>query len=288
MELISINGYGLFPVLTRQGKKPDCARHREWSPYTQTSRIYQHQKGHSTEMKAHQRIIREQEQENPTPDLFGSWWEGLDLTLNNTVIREIDRETCEAIILTYEWLGTMPPFIDKMYGIFFEGHCGGALVFSQRTEANLENAALSVIPPDARYLSRGACAHWTPMNTASYFISAVCNEIAPSTVLAYADITAGEIGQIYQALGWYHFKSNKTDAAGYIIDGKSISTRTLKSRFGTQDFNVIKQMYPASEIVKVPRKLKYVGVYGDRRWKSKWRKQLEPHSLPYPKRENVT
>ena len=236
-------------------------------------------------MKAHQRIIREREQENPYPDLFGSWWEDIDLTLRNTDIRPIDRETCEAIILKYEWLGTMPPFIRDMYGIFFDGHCGGALVFSQRTEANLENAALSVIPKDALYLSRGACAHWTPRNTASYFISAVCNEFAPCTVLAYADITAGEIGQIYQALGWYHFKSHKKDAAGYIIDGKSISTRTLKSRFGTQSFDVIKSNYPRSEIIKVPRKLKYVGVYGDRRCKEEWRKKLRPHSLPYPKRE---
>jgi hypothetical protein len=234
--------------------------------------------------KAHQRIIREKESENPNPDLFGSWWETIDLSLTNTEIKPINRETCESVILKYEWLGTMPPFITGMYGIFFEDHCGGALVFSQRTESNLENATLSVIPTEAIYLSRGACAHWTPRNTASYFISAVCNGFAPCTVLAYADVTAGEIGQIYQALGWYCFKSKKKDAAGYIIDGKSISTRTLKSRFGTQSFDVIRSNYPDSEIVKVPRKIKYVGVYGDKRWKAGWRKKLEPHSLPYPKR----
>ena len=157
--------------------------------------------------KAHQRIIRDNETNSPTPDLFGSWWEPLDLSLQHTVIRPIDRATCEEIILKYEWLGTMPPFILHMFGIFFDNHCGGALVFSQRTEQNLENTKHSPIPEDALYLSRGACSHWTPRNTASYFISAVGNLLAPCTTLAYADITAGEIGQIYQALGWYHFAS---------------------------------------------------------------------------------
>lgn len=234
--------------------------------------------------RAHQRIIRDNETNNPTPDLFGSWWEPLDLALQHTVIRPIDRPTCEEIILKYEWLGTMPPFIEHMFGIFFDGHCGGALVFSQRTEQNLENTKHSPIPEDALYLSRGACSHWTPRNTASYFISAVGNLLAPCTTLAYADITAGEIGQIYQALGWYHFASEKTDPTGYIIDGKSVSTRTLRSRFGTQKFQTIREAYPNSIITPVPRKLKYVGVYGDRRWKKKWDKLLSIDSKPYPKR----
>lgn len=235
-------------------------------------------------MKAHQRLIREQISDAPPLDLFGEWWGDLNLSLQDTEIREIDRPTAEKIILEYEWLGTMPPFINKMFGIFFDGHCGGALVFSQRTESNLDNAKLSVIPEDALYLSRGACVHWTPQNTASFFIASVCQSLGNVSVLAYADITAGEIGQIYQALNWYCFKSDKSDATGYIIDGKSISTRTLKSRFGTQDRQFIQSMYPEKELIPVPRKLKYVGVYGNRRWRRQMHTRLKPHSIPYPKR----
>lgn len=239
-------------------------------------------------MKAHQRVIREREEQVPALDIFGRWWEGVDLTLQKTEIRKIDRPTCEAIILRYEWLGTMPPFIDSMYGIFFEGYCGGALVFSQRTESNLINTSVSIIPEDALYLSRGACTHWTPKNTASYFIARVCARLAPCTVLAYADVTAGEVGQIYQALNWYCFPSEKTDPTGYIINGVSISTRTLRSRLGTQKYSVIRDAYGLdATIIPVPRKIRYLGVYGDRRFKRGWRLKLVQHHKPYIGREAV-
>jgi hypothetical protein len=221
----------------------------------------------------------------PTHDLFGNWWEGLDTRLSQAEVRPIERATAERIILEYEWLGTMPPFIQHMFGIFFEDHCGGVVIFSQRTEWNLENASKSVIPEDALYLSRGACTHWTPKNSASFLISRACKILSPCTVLAYADVTAGEIGQIYQALNWYCFPSEKTDPTGYFINGKSISTRTLRARHGTHDYNTLKRIYGGQELTPIPRKIRYVGVYGDRGYRRYWYRRLNPQSKPYPKRK---
>ena len=228
-------------------------------------------------MKAHQRLIREKIANSPPLDLFGEWWKYLNLSLQDTEIREIDYPTAEKIILEYEWLGTMPPFVHKMFGIFFDGYCGGALVFSQRTEKNLAGVKESFIPEDALYLSRGACTHWTPKNTASYFISRVCRSLGNISVLAYADVTAGEIGQIYQALNWHCFPPGKGGPTGYKVGEKIFCGRELQRIQKTRG-------KPTEDSVPILRKTRYVGVYGDRRWKRRMDERLRPHAIRYLRR----
>ena len=86
-------------------------------------------------MKAHQKLIRERKASEDN-DLFGQWWESIDRSIDKAEVREIDRATCEAIILEYEWLGCMPAVVWHMYGIFFDGHCGGVVCYGPEYSEN--------------------------------------------------------------------------------------------------------------------------------------------------------
>ena len=57
---------------------------------------------------AHQKIIRDKKSITDKDNLFGCYWEKLDLSLKNAVIRPIDLHSAAKMIIEYEWLGCMP------------------------------------------------------------------------------------------------------------------------------------------------------------------------------------
>lgn len=185
------------------------------------------------------------------------------------------------MILRYEWLGSMPRVISSCWGLFFRGEMGGALVFAEKPGANLTTSRGGLVPSDALYLARGACAHWTPKNSASWFISAVCRQMGDVSVLAYADPAAGEIGQIYRALNWYYLGPSSGGPAAWLVDGKLWGTRSIQRRFGTRSVNALVATFPNAVIVPVPRKHRFLGVYGSKTYRRRLAKTLVGHLPPY-------
>ena len=238
--------------------------------------------------KAHQRIIREEIADREPDDLFGRYYDNINTSLNLATVCEIDKKEAEQIILQYEWLGTMPPVITGCYGMKLDGHLAGALVFAFKPGMNLKGSKNSVIPVDAHYLARGACVHWAHPHSASWFIAKVCNTfLAPCTVVAYSDPAAGEVGTIYQALGWHYIGAGKGGPTGYLVDGELIQTRKLvRDGHGGRGINAVRSAFPdAKKITPVPRKARYIGVYGNKRYKKQATKKLLPFIRPYPKRK---
>jgi len=229
--------------------------------------------------KSHQRIIRERFSREGNGILFP---DPSPENLRGALVKKISTKEAASIILKYEWLGTMPPCIKSAWGVFFDGVCGGAIIFSEPTQKNVVKA--KTIPVDALYLSRGACAHWTPKNTASFLISAALKMMGNVVAYGYCDHRAGEVGQIYQALNWLYLGPSKGGAHAFTVDGKEVSTRYLRRKYGSCSIETVRNIYPGSDIKKAPRKGRYVGVYGDRRHRKYWDGQLRPLSLPYPKR----
>lgn len=239
-------------------------------------------------MKAHQRIIREQKEVSNKGQLSFFPTEPQNANLKTATVKEITTGLAEKIILEYEWLGTMPPRITRCYGIFFDGFIGGALVFAKNPGDNLVGYKNSIVPKETLYLARGACLHWTPKNTASKFISEVArNFLGNCTILAYADETAGEIGTIYQSLNWFYLGKSSGGPTGFIVDGERITAKNFKRRNNFrvgQGIEDIKKFYPDSDIVPLQRKRRYIGVYGDKRFKKKMVNHFNKYSKRYPKR----
>lgn len=243
-------------------------------------------------MKAHQRLIREQLAETgAASELFGAWWNEIDCSIQKASVDEISSDQAAKIILTYEWLGTMPQAVTRCFGLFHDGILSGALVFAMKPGANLVSDKTSIVPADALYLARGACAHWAHPHAASFLIASVARRFLarPScTILAYADPLAGEIGTIYQACGWYYLGPSKGGPHAFRIDGKLINVRSFnrdrRYKVG-QSIEDVRLAYPrATSIETVGRKGRYLGVYGDKTFKRQMRERISAAIQPYPKR----
>lgn len=231
--------------------------------------------------KAHQSIMREKyAAEEADLDLFGAWWEKVNTTLSKSIVKPISIERAKPIILKYEYLGTMPGWSEYAFGQYFNNYLGGVLVFGHTTGSDI---AFSKMFPKSKVitLQRGVNLHWTPKNSASYFIARACRWLRENTdyhiVTATADEEAGEIGTIYQALNWIYVGRLTHGHPVFVIDGKEIHPKTLYDRHGTSSVSVIEFIYGDRLEVR-ERKFKH-------RYVHPLYKDFIIQGKPYPKRK---
>ena len=233
-------------------------------------------------MKAHQRKIREQiaEQDSDFFPLFGKYWESLDINIKKTIVKPIDYKTAEKIILKYEWLGTMPTYSTHYFGIYFDGVCGGVVIFGiSLPRSVLESICGKEYLEKVRVLSRGACVHWTPIGSASKLIGEsikILKQEGYKIIIAYSDVRAGEIGTIYQACNFL-YTGKSIGGQETLIDNK---WRTRMPRC------VIENKIDTIDLPKRERSIKhrYIYLMGSKKEKKILKNNLRYEVLPYPKR----
>jgi hypothetical protein len=259
-------------------------------------------------MKAHQRIIREQkESTSKSENLFGAWWESIDRSIENSKVREIDRKTCEAIILEYEWLGCMPAVVWHNFGIFFDGNCGGVVCYGPEYSENLGKISRERGTKGADWskygfegkmilLSRGACVHWAHPHSGSKLIRQSMKMLPEKyeVITATTDEAAGEIGTIYQASGFFYVGSmreqnpkisfKRQDRDAFLIGDKLVSERSMRNMIGTQKFSEVLKRFPSAKLIKQHSKHRYFAFRGSRKIQIKHQKAIKHLIKPYPKR----
>jgi hypothetical protein len=247
---------------------------------------------------AHQKIIRDKKAITDIQNLFGNYWDDIDKDLKKAVVREIDFNTAKKIIEEYEWLGCMPAVNWFYYGIYFDGFCGGAVVYGQEYTENLGVWDKYNYTGKIILLSRGVCIHWTPINTASKLISESMKMLPKKykIVTATTDHLAGEIGTIYQASNFYYVGSMREsnpkvngknmDREGWLINGKLIGSRNIRQKLGTQKMEDILKRYPNAKKIKQNSKHRYFYFLGSSSDKKYHKKQIEHLIKPYPKRKD--
>jgi hypothetical protein len=220
------------------------------------------------------------------------------LSLRNSIVKEITRKQCEEIINEYEWLGYLPKYTKHHFGLFFilngVEYLGGVVAIQPEYGNNIGVWDKYGYTDKIIQLSRGVCLWWTPKNSASYMISKVLKWLIKNTeyevVSATVDSNAGEIGTIYQSLGWFYTgvmggnltKNGKERIRyGYKINGKIYNQRHIRKMIGTASKDEVLKKFPDVEIVNMGRKKRYF----------KFIKNQETHLnkikhmlKPYPKR----
>ena len=259
-------------------------------------------------MIAHQKIVRDRVAQTKSGDLFGKWWNDIDVDISKAVVRRTTQKTAKAIIEEYEWLGCMAALNWFYYGIFFENVCGGVVCYGPEYSENLGKVTREKGKAGADWskygfegkmilLNRGACVHWAHPHSASKLIRQSMKllpakyEVVTSTV----DDLAGEIGTIYQACGFYYvgamrdanknINSRKGDRDAWIINGKLYGSRNLRQRFGTTSLEKIKKHHPDVKKIKQNSKGRYFCFRGSKKTKEKHRQTISHLIKPYPKRQ---
>ncbi len=249
-------------------------------------------------LKAHQRLVRERQAvEEHAETLFGLYWESLDTSLGNAEVKAINRRTAERVILRHEWLGTMPAISTYHFGIYFDGVIGGALVFGPEYSENLGHWDKYNYTGRMILLSRGACMHWTPPNTASFFIARAIAMLPEKyeIVTATVDELAGEVGTIYQSLNWVFIGKMREDnpiaavehvddGYGVIIKGRLYGSRSMRAKMGgTLKWDEIAARYPDAQKVFQANKSRYL-YFRNRRTRRADFAAIANQAKPYPKR----
>jgi hypothetical protein len=249
-------------------------------------------------MKAYQRVMREERaaNESDADGLFGAYWEGVDRSIAQAVVREIDARTAATIIDRYEWMGRMPAIVIQCFGIYFDGVLGGAVVFSPEYGENLGIWDRYGYTDRIVLLSRGACAHWAHPHAGSKLVRGAIRLLDPryEVVTALVDEKAGEVGTIYQACGFVYVGRMRADnptssgswprREGYLIDGVLYTGRTMRHRFGGQGLDAIFAAHPQVERVTQVSKGRYFAFRGSPAVKRRHREAIAHLIQPYPKR----
>lgn len=234
--------------------------------------------------KAWQRIIREQKTKLDEFNLFGKWWEKIDVDIKKAAVRKVSYRTAAEIIKKYEWLGSMAQRTTHCYGIFFGGHCGGVVCFAipPTPEAGM-GVCGKEYTSKVKTLARGACVHWAHPHSASKLISHALKDMVRTTqfriFVAYADPRAGEIGTVYQATNWMYTGTTENQIE-YFLDGKWRSGRTARHK-SYRRRNIDVNSLPRRE---GPGKGRYVWVGGSKIERREIMKNFKYMILPYPKR----
>lgn len=236
-------------------------------------------------MKCHQRVIREKLIESVPP---------IELIKANAQVKLITRAEAEAVILKYEWLGTMPAATALAVGLYFGDYLAGVECFT----CSKAGGTYSLGKRPAICLARGACVSWSPVWAGSFLVRKALAFVDADKfdfVVAYSDTEAGEIGTVYQAAGWLCTGSTTNsywlDPSGKRFDRCVHRNRAREYKDGKL-LPVTKHLEIKEELIRQGWRLirngatryRYAEALGTGRIYRERRRYLESIAVPFPKR----
>lgn len=225
------------------------------------------------------------------------YWEAYNLSIKDSVVKEIDYTEAKSVIEKYEWLGCMPVCVRHCYGLFFphkningDWLLGGVTVFSQEYAENQGVWDKYGYTGKIILLARGVNLHFCPKNSNSHLIMESIKMLPDKyrVVTCTVDNLAGEVGTIYQACGFDYvgvMRKGK-DRTGFLIDGKLYGSRAIRQKYGTQKKEEILKLVPNCKIIKQKSKGRYFYFRGDKREVKDLRKPILNLIKEYPKRSS--
>lgn len=259
--------------------------------------IYEDSLNDKTIGQAWQYRVRQKYAQEESKDPY---WEGFDISIKSSIVKEISYNDAKQVIDRYEWLGCMPVCVKHCFGIFFPHKTemkwllGGVTVFSSEYAENTGVWDKYGFGGKIILLARGVCVHFCPKNTNSHLIMESIKKLPTQyeVITCTVDNLAGEVGTIYQSCNFIYvgaMRKNKT-RTGCVINGKLYGSRTLRQMFGTQDKQKILEIHPNAKFIKQKSKGRYFYFRCNKKAKRQYMKAIEHLIKPYPKRgelENV-
>jgi hypothetical protein len=138
-------------------------------------------------------------------------------------------------------------------------------------------------------LCRGGIVLGSPMNIASQLIGNANHELYKEQgnliILAYADPEFGEVGAVYQAANAIYLgKTNPKNQSNYIIEGGWLSGWDVRKKYGTRDFEKLKQIDCNAKKFPLTPKYKYLFIKATTSVKTKIYSSFKNYKQPYPKK----
>lgn len=219
------------------------------------------------------------------------FWEKIDLSLNKSVVKMVSRDTAKRIIEKYEWLGDMA-VTDRYYGIFFDEVCAGVICISSNGVFFGNGRLFGIQDKHLSYFARGACVFWAPSGSASRLLSIASRleaNLGQKVCIGFSDISAGEIGTVYQASNWlclgYTGKTNFVlKSQNDFVDDVTLSAYATRNGLSLGEAKGL-FLCKGYELVSKPSKIRYAKILAKGHEYNRIMNKIKHLIVPYPKRE---
>ena len=211
-------------------------------------------------------------------------------SLDGARVEKISKAEAAELILRYEWLRTCGCGASAFYGLRIGGELLGVEIFGTGTSHEARNICGPKYISQTVSLMRGCCVHYAPKNAPSFLVRSATRQAAADygwkIFIAYADEEAGELGQIYRAVGWRYIGEGLGRPNGRVHlnwrkpDGTEISSQAAHHQNLTK-----KQLFASGyRAVPVRPKKKFVWFEGSRAQRRELGSKCRHAFLDYPKR----
>lgn len=223
----------------------------------------------------------------------------VNISMDNAVIKPITIKEAKPLIEKYEYLGTIAAFNKFAFGLFFDDLLSGVVIFGSEYSINLPfwQEKYSMDKDNTLLLNRGVCTWWCPKNANSFLVSGAIKMLPEQykVITCTVDPMAKEKGTIYQACNFKYLgsmrdsnpnlkhKKGKRDRTGCIINGKLLTSRSMRQKFGTMRKALILERFPNAQFIKVRSKHRYITFRGSRKERKFFNSKFEHMYKPYPK-----
>lgn len=128
-------------------------------------------------------------------------------SLKGARVERLDNKAATTVIEKYEWLKKMGAGTKFCYGLFIDNELLGVCCFNTGGSPEARHVCKDATLADKTIcLCRGACVPHAPKDAGSFLVRHACRlahkDFGYEIFFAYSDPEAGEIGTIYQAVGW--------------------------------------------------------------------------------------
>jgi hypothetical protein len=218
-------------------------------------------------------------------------------------VKLITNQQAAELVTKYEYLGTMATATKASYGLFLDRELLGVACFAAGT-GSPEFLRLTDCPASPILLARGVCLPHAPEHSASYLVRSACRlaheQFSWDVFFAYSDPAAGEVGTIYQALGWRFIgwpkqgiKKSFVSPNGDIVISSYNFNKRSEGKFLALGWDAIEPKYAFLRRLGFSERTesikgKYVWFEGTRRRKRELEKSCRFPALLYPKRPPVS
>jgi hypothetical protein len=201
--------------------------------------------------------------------------------LQSLAVRPISHRAAKGLLVRNHYLHTMPGGTRLAFGVFSGDRLMGTVTLGVGP-FNAHRLVSGATHGDCICLTRLWLDDGLPKNSESRVLAVILRSLVRNTtlkfVVTYADPTAGHLGTIYQAGGWFYTGVSGPSVLYDLGDGVGRHSRTFGHALGTRSLRYLRRQGTQVSPIERPGKHRYL-YFLDKAWSDK----LNVPVRPYPK-----
>lgn len=187
------------------------------------------------------------------------------LNKSKLIMKEISFNTAKKIIIKNHYTHSVNSMTQISIGFFVDDWLGGVITYGSPVgRLTIKSIDSNLMEGEVLELTRLFAFDWLGKNTESRMIGLSIKHIKKKypkikCLISYADPNKKHMGTIYQATNWkYQGNLQLLESREYKINNKIVHSRTVISRYGTTNMEILKNINSSIEEIFIEHKHRYI------------------------------